>query len=212
MTVVASPMGFSRATSLNFLRFGYWHVRRDPALVEHQGVRRHQLLGWIAPGWGHVHFAERIRGVYVNPLRPGALGPYSDPVAPSVDSISILRAGHSFTVIARAHDTTWPPVPGPWANEPVTPALLQWRVGTTGPWHVAADFRQRLLDSDAFGSVYAPQTTQNHQGKPGTFAFFLSHDWRPADGTYRIQVAASDTRGNRSVGSVEITFLHGEVQ
>jgi hypothetical protein len=192
--------------------FGYWHVRRDPKLVEHQLVHRHQLLGWIAPGWGHVHFAERIDKAYVNPLRPGALGPYTDPIAPTVDGISVVRHGRSFTLVARAHDTTWPPVPGPWANEPVTPALLRWRIGATGPWHVAADFRQRMLDRDAFGAVYAPQTTQNHEGEPGTFAFFLSHDWRPADGTYRIEVAASDTRGNRTVASVEITFLHGEVQ
>src|SRR4051812_3908124 len=131
--------------------FGYWHVRADPTLREHQLVERHQLLGWTAPGWGHVHFAERVGNAYMNPLRPGALGPYTDPIAPAIDAVSVRRHGHGYSLVAHAHDTTWPPVPGAWANEPVTPALLEWRLGSTGAWHVAADFRQRMLSRDAFG-------------------------------------------------------------
>ena len=38
-------------------------------------MHRHQLLGYVAKGWEHVHFAERRGGVYVNPLRDGGLGP-----------------------------------------------------------------------------------------------------------------------------------------
>lgn len=191
--------------------FGYWHVRAAAGLREHQVVRRHQLLGTIAPGWGHVHFAERIGNAYVNPLRPGALGPYTDPVAPTVAAVSVRRGAHGLQLVAHAYDTTWPPVPGPWQNEPVTPALLRWRIGTAA-WHVAADFRLRMLDRGRFASVYAPETTQNHEGHAGTFAFFLAHEWKPADGTYRIEVEASDTRGNRALGSFDITVLHGEVR
>lgn len=192
--------------------FGYWHVRAVAELREHQVVHQHQLLGTIAPGWGHVHFAERIGNEYVNPLRPGALGPYTDPIAPTVADVSVRRGAHGLQLVAHAYDTTWPPVPGPWQNEPVTPALLRWRIGTAGAWHVAADFRLRMLDRNRFASVYAPETTQNHEGRAGTFAFFLAHEWKPADGTYRIQIEAADTRGNRAVGSFDITVLHGEVQ
>jgi murein DD-endopeptidase MepM/ murein hydrolase activator NlpD len=191
--------------------FGYWHVRAAAGLRERQLVRRHQLLGTIAPGWGHVHFDERIGRVYVNPLRPGALGPYTDPVAPTVSSLSVLREGRSVALVVRAHDTTWPPVPGAWAREPVTPALLRWRLGTTGGWHVAADFRRRVLDRHAFGSVYAPGTRQNHEGASGSFAFYLARSWHPVDGTYRIQVQAADTRGNRATAEVRLTFARGEV-
>lgn len=191
--------------------FGYWHIRRDPSLVEHQAVRRHQLLGTIAPGWGHVHFAERIGENYVNPLRPGGLGPYTDPVAPTVASVMLTRRGSSFVVVAHAYDTTWPPVPGPWRNEPVTPALLRWRVDG-GSWRTAADFTQHMLDRNAFSAVYAPETRQNHEGRPGTFAFYLSRSWRPGDGTHHIRVEASDTRGNRAVAALDVTVLHGEVQ
>ena len=192
--------------------FGYWHINRDPRLVARQFVHEHQLLGWIAPGWGHVHFAERIGDEYANPLRPGALGPYTDPVAPTVASVEVVHTPRGLQLLAHAYDTTWPPVPGPWANEPVTPALLRWRIGTTGRWHVAADFTHHMLDRRLFASVYAPETTQNHEGKPGTFAFFLSHSWKPADGAYRVQVEAADSRGNRALGTVDITVLHGEVQ
>jgi murein DD-endopeptidase MepM/ murein hydrolase activator NlpD len=185
--------------------FGYWHIRAAANLHEHQIVHRHQLLGTIAPGWGHVHFAERIGDEYVNPLRPGGLGPYTDPVAPTVVDVAVARHGRDFQLIAHAYDTTWPPVPGPWANEPVTPALLRWRLGSSGSWHVAADFRRHMLDRSLFTSVYAPETRQNHQSKPGSFAFFLTRDWKPADGTYTVEVEASDTRGNRAIGTARIT-------
>ena len=192
--------------------FGYWHVRAAANLREHQIVHKHQLLGTIAAGWGHVHFAERTRDEYVNPLRPGGLGPYIDPVAPTGAGITVEPHGACLQLVARAYDTTWPPVPGPWAHEPVTPALLRWRVGSSGPWHVAADFRRHMLNRSRFASVYAAETRQNHRDEPGSYAFFLSHDWKPADGTYRIEVEASDTRGNRAIGSTRITVVNGEVQ
>src|SRR3954470_3314733 len=192
--------------------FGYWHVRAAADLKEHQIVRKHQLLGTIAPGWGHVHFAERIGTQYVNPLRPGALGPYTDPIAPTVADVTATSNGHGLDLVVHAYDTTWPPVPGAWKNEPVTPALVEWRIGTSGRWHVAADFTQRMLDRSRFAGVYAPDTTQNHKGTAGTFGFFLSHNWKPADGTYLIEVAAADTRGNRALASTRISVVHGAVQ
>src|SRR5437773_8956991 len=54
--------------------FGYWHI--VPAVRHHEAVAPHQLLGHIAKGWGHVHFAERAGGVHRNPLRRGALEPF----------------------------------------------------------------------------------------------------------------------------------------
>lgn len=192
--------------------FGYWHIRANPRLVEHQVVRRHELLGWIAPNWGHVHFAERIGRHYVNPLRPGALGPYTDPIAPTVAAVTTTAHGDGFDLTVDAYDTTWPPVPGAWKNEPVTPALVEWRIGTNGRWHVALDSTQHMLDSSLFTSVYAPDTRQNHKGTAGAYALFLAHSWKPADGTYLVQVAATDTRGNRALASTRISVVHGEVQ
>jgi hypothetical protein len=53
-----------------------------------------------------------------------------------------------------------------------------------------------MFDRRLFHSIYAPPTAQNHKGKAGVYCFFLSHEWKPADGRYRIEVAASDTREN----------------
>jgi murein DD-endopeptidase MepM/ murein hydrolase activator NlpD len=192
--------------------FGYWHIRASRSLKEHQVVHEHELLGTIAAGWGHVHFAERIGDEYVNPLRPGGLGPYTDPVAPTVADVTVAHTARGLQLVAHAFDTTWPPVPGPWTNEPVTPAQLRWRIGARGVWRVAADFTRHMLDRRLFGTVYAPETTQNHEGRPGTYGFFLSQGWKPADGTYRIQVQAIDTRGNRATGTTEVTVAHGEVR
>jgi len=69
-----------------------------------------------------------------------------------------------------------------------------------------------MLDARLFSTVYAPPTAQNHEGLAGLFCFYLSHAWKPADGSYRIEVAASDTRENRAVAHLDITVKHGEVQ
>jgi hypothetical protein len=193
--------------------FGYWHI--DPAVKSHQIVRRHQLLGYVGRNWGHVHFAERVGTQYINPLRPGGIGPYTDPLAPTVAEISLVHTPTGVEILANAYDTTWPPVPGPWAHEPVAPALVQWRVTrdgrSSGGWRTAVDFRGHMLDRKLFHSVYAPPTAQNHQGKAGLYCFFLSHEWKPADGAYRIEVAASDMRDNRTVADLDFTVKHGQV-
>jgi murein DD-endopeptidase MepM/ murein hydrolase activator NlpD len=174
-------------------RFGYWHI--VPSVRNHQQVVRHQLLGHIAAGWEHVHFAERRGGVYVNPLRDGGLGPYYDRTPPTVDAISLA----GFALVVTAHDTPDPRVPGAWANEPVTPALIRWRVDG-GNWQTAVDFRAAMLPRTAFRSVYTPETRQNLKGKPGDFSFYLVRHWSLA-GTHRVDVEVSDTVGNRSVAS-----------
>jgi hypothetical protein len=194
--------------------FGYWHV--IPAVQEHAFVRAHQLVGTIAPGWLHVHFAERLNGVYLNPLRPGGLGPYRDGNAPFVGEIALVKAGPAIQVLADAYDMPSPRVPAPWTNEPVAPALVEWRVVhngvSAGGWKTAVDFRSRMLDSKLFHTVYAPPTRQNHPGAAGLYCFYLAHAWVPGDGAYRIQVRASDTRDNRAVAQLAFTVSHGEVR
>jgi murein DD-endopeptidase MepM/ murein hydrolase activator NlpD len=182
--------------------FGYWHVR--PVVKSHQQVARHQLIAYVAEGWGHVHFAERLGTTYVNPLRNGGLGPYSDHTAPTVDKIKIYRS--SLAVIA--HDTPDPKVPGSWANEPVTPALLRWRIiptsGSAQAWKTAADFRSEMLDRADFTKVYTPETRQNHEGEPGRFSFYLARNWH-TNSTTTIQVEVSDTAGNLAIYTAPVT-------
>jgi Peptidase family M23 len=194
--------------------FGYWHI--NPAVKSRQIVRRHELLGYVSRGWGHVHFAERVGTRYINPLRPGALGPYTDPLAPNVAEIALVHVRTGVQILANVYDTTWPSVPGPWANEPVAPALIQWRVTrhghSHGAWRTAVDFRDHMLDRRLFHSIYAPTTAQNHQGRAGLYCFYLAHAWKPAPGSYRLEVAATDTRANRSVAYLDFTVTDGQVQ
>jgi hypothetical protein len=118
-------------------------------------------------------------------------------------------------VLTNAYDTTWPPVPGAWAREPVTPALLRWRVvrdgQALGGWRTAADFRTRMLDRRLFDTIYAPPTAQNHEGLAGVYCFYLAHAWKPADGSYRIEVAAADMRDNTAVARLDFTVSSGKV-
>jgi len=171
--------------------FGYWHI--VPAVKSHQYVARHQLLGHVGTGWEHVHFAERRGGEYVNPLRDGGLGPYADRTAPTVDSIAILGS----SLVAVAHDTPDPRVPGSWADEPVTPGQLRVRIDN-GSWKTAVDFRETMLSQSRFSQIYTPATRQNHKGEPGCFSFYLARGWDSTK-AHRVEVEASDTAGNSTV-------------
>ena len=132
--------------------FQYWHIK--PAVRNGQRVKAYvTVVGWAEPPWEHVHFSERRDGVYVNPLRPGALGPFSDTTTPWVKQLRaevggrpVSMARGAVDLVVEAYDETPIRVPGRWGGKPVTPALLRWRVTTAAgrvvrPWRSAIDHR-----------------------------------------------------------------------
>lgn len=200
-------------------RYGYWHVR--PVVRSGTYVRMHQLIGHVIKGWGHVHFAESFHGRYRDPLRRGALTPFPDHTVPVVDSIQLVdlqnapvdptRATGIVSVTAEAYDT--PPIlpPAPWDVARLAPAVVRWKLRDSTGAVVAAStsvsFATGLPDSDLYDFVYAPGTYQNKPHRPGHYLFwvipyFVTTDY--PDGTYTLEVDASDTRGN--VGSSTLTF------
>jgi len=202
--------------------FSYWHVHTT--LPEHSHVAKGQEIGRVRPGWGHVHFAERVDGIYVNPLRPGGLEPFTDTTTPVVDAIDLTDEGvpvdrarvtGDIDLVADAYDL--PPLapPLPWEDSRWTPALVRWRITRDDkdvvPWETAADFRTVLLMPDQYDLIYAPGTRQDHPGAPGDFRFWLSRSFDTtllADGTYRLEVAASDTRENTGRAFVDFTVAN----
>ena len=204
------------------LDFGYWHV--EPAVRPHQRVAKGQLLGRVLAPWGHVHFAERRGGEYRNPLRPGAISPWSDPTSPRIVSISFERDGKTVPpnavsgavdVIVEAFDTPPLPIPPPWVGAIVTPAIVRWRVlqgsRVVRPWHTPVDFTSTLLPPERFSAVYAPGTRQNHPGKPGRYRFFVAHTWSTpllSNGVYRLEAEAADESGNRARAGLAFTIAN----
>lgn len=200
--------------------FGYWHV--VPAVPHRSQVRRRQLIGHVAAPWGHVHFAERYRNRYRNPLRPGALTPWADPTSPRVVHIGFFRGRKELSpfevkgvvdVIVEAFDMPPFPVPAPWNDLPVTPALLRWRVLKEGkvvrPWRTPIDFSRTLLPPGLFRTVFAPGTRQNRPNTPGRYRFFVAHAWSTTllpNGLYRIQVEARDEGGNAARAGLPFTI------
>ena len=190
--------------------FGYWHVK--PAVAHHQQVKLHQLLGHIERGWGHVHFAESIKGRYLDPIRPGAIQPFIDVGHPTIAQIMFRRGTKDVNpdrikgrvqICCVAYDTTPIHVPKPWSHMPVAPARLRYRVMCAGrcvqPLRAGVDLRV-FRKPDAFGVVYGPDTRQNHPNKPGHYCFILAHDWNSAafaNDSYRLEVQAADVHGNR---------------
>jgi hypothetical protein len=204
--------------------FGYWHIR--PVVSTGQQVRTHQLLGYVLPGWGHVHFAESINGAYRNPLRPGALSPYVDRTAPSVTSIGFVTPDRvpvsagavrgMVDIEAQVSDT--PPIAprGTWKVARLTPAFIWWKLWRDSTplsgWNLVADFHLALMPESLYNWVYAPGTYQNKANRPGNYLFWLTHGFDTtalADGSYRITVRAEDTRYNVGEGSFDFTVANG---
>jgi hypothetical protein len=202
--------------------FGYWHV--IPAVAHHQWVDRQQLLGHVEPPWGHVHFAERWRQAYRNPLRAGALEPWIDKKAPHIAAIELFdgtrkvppgKVRGAVDVIVEA--SAMPPlsVPAPWAGMPVAPAVIRWRVRRAGktvrPWHTPVDLRLRMLDQELFAKVYAPGTRQNHPNKPGRYRYYLAHTWSTKllpNGHYELDVEAANVAGHKASASLPFTIAN----
>jgi hypothetical protein len=194
--------------------FQYWHIA--PAVAAGTHVRAYRtVLGRIEAPWAHVHFAELRDGVYLNPLRSGALRPYGDDGVPTIKSLCTVRDGSVvrgtrvagvLDLVAEAVDETPIAVPAPWTGKPVTPALLRWRLVSprrrlAGPWRTAADFRVRIPDDSQFFAVYAPWTRQNLASRNGRYRFYLARGWDSRlvpDGEYLVVVSATDSRGNSS--------------
>lgn len=189
--------------------FGYWHI--VPAVDHHQRVARHELLGRVAKGWGHVHFAERRRGVYLNPLRRGGIEPYVDHTSPTIVAIRFARGVSAVSadrvtgivdIVVEAFDTPPLPVPAPWNDMPVSPMRLRWRILRAGsvvsPWRVGLDFAVHLKN-DGFHTVYAKGSRQNRPNRPGRYCYLVACDWDSRslhDGEFRLQVEAADSREN----------------
>jgi murein DD-endopeptidase MepM/ murein hydrolase activator NlpD len=203
-------------------RFGYWHVR--PVVRSGTHVRLHQLLGYVLPGWGHVHFAESIHGAYRNPLRKGALAPFYDHTAPTVASVQILTPqgpaddGHiagAIDITADVFDT--PPLAPkpPWDVARLAPAKIWWNlIDAEGAlvWStVAVDFADALPVNGLYMWMYAPGTYQNKPRRPGHYLFWLAHQFDTtglANGAYTLEVMASDTRHNIGSATVALTIAN----
>jgi hypothetical protein len=206
------------------IEFSYWHV--IPTVHSGQAVAYRTMIGRVEFPWAHVHFSEMVNGRYLNPLRPGAMGPYADPTRPTVSAVELERsgggahvapaaAGGAFDIVAEVSDVTPMPVAPPWQNMPVMPALVRWRVlgaGGTTPWQTAVDFRETIPPASAFESVYAKWTRQNHPNHPGRYRIYLAHAWNSGQlppGHYRIEVAASDSRSNTTIADFPVTLTAG---
>jgi hypothetical protein len=209
------------------LVFGYWHV--DPAVANHQFVTRHELLGYVHPGAGHVHLSEQRRGTWVNPLRPGALEPYADGGAPFISKI-VLRPCIPFrevlvdavtgcvNLVVSAFDRPPLPLRGPWHDTVLPPYRVTWNGLFPGPWRppgVRPSLESDHLWAGPVGDVYAPGTRQNLKNRPGTYFYWLARNLDTttlADGPHTISVAVFDIRGNEATSSFTFTVANGTTE
>lgn len=202
------------------VEFSYWHV--VPTVRTGQYVTAYRtVIGHILKPNGHVHFSETHNGVYVNPLRRGALAPFVDHTRPRVRSVRVERGGRPVAhgrvsgkvdLVARVADKTPLAVRRPWFDMPVIPALVRWRIVWLTPWNVAADFRHVIPLPSAFHSYYALWTHQNRPGRAGRYGIYLRHAWDSTtveDGSYTIEVVAADIRGNSATLRTRLHVANG---
>jgi hypothetical protein len=208
-------------------RFGYWHIR--PVVKSGTYVRLHQLLGHVITGWGHVHFAESMNGSYRNPLRRGALTPFKDDTFPVVDSMQLLtqyggagvdpnRVIGPIDITASIYDLPPRVPPAPWDVARLAPASVSWKIldsaDATVESGVSVAFNPRLPGNALYSTIYAPGTYQNKPHRPGLYIFWVAHALNTAtlpDGTYTLEVLASDTRKNVGFDTLQFTTANGVV-
>jgi murein DD-endopeptidase MepM/ murein hydrolase activator NlpD len=189
----------------------YWHV--VPAVTNRQLVRSHQVIGWIAPGAEHLHFAENRRGIHVNPLRLGGIAPFIDDTAPLIKSLQFyvgavrvppeVLVGFVDVTVDACDVSPLPIPPKPWESACLAPTLIRWRVvlgqRTILPWRQPIDFRTFLVPPGLFSFVYTPGTYQNKPAKPGRYEYFLARgfDTRTlVNRSYVLQIEAWDAQEN----------------
>ncbi len=207
---------------VNGVEFSYWHV--VPTVRSGQrAVAYKTVIGHIEEPYGHVHFSESSNRRYLNPLRPGALGPYADDTRPRVTAVraeldrrrlqsSIAHDG--FDLVAAVQDTTPLAVPRPWHDLPVMPAVVRWRLLDARArvvigWRTTVDFRETIPPASEFDRVWTPTATQNHVRAPGRYRLYLATSPEMARlrlGSYTVQVAAVDTRGNAARASFPLVI------
>ena len=69
------------------------------------------------------------------------------------------------------------------------------------------DFRQTIPSASEFDRVWAPGVTQNHVRQPGRYRLYLAHPGELSwihRGSYTIEIALSDTRGNASLTRIPL--------
>jgi hypothetical protein len=201
--------------------FTYWHI--NPAVPEHAFVQRHELIGWVKPGAGHVHFAEIQHDRYVNPLRPGALTPAPDLNAPTIASITVTPIGPQtntisngavngrIQIVVQAYVRPTQTPPPPWQRSLISPSFIRWRLLAQGTpvseWRTAVDFRNWIPPNSQYADIYAPQATSDHPHKPGTFLYYLARNWNTstlAPGTYTIKVVAYNTGSQKTTATAPL--------
>jgi hypothetical protein len=220
----ASSITIGRASGR---RFGYWHVL--PLVRSGMHVRLHQLIGYVLPGWGHVHFAESFKGAYRNPLRKGALAPFNDHTVPTIASVHVSRSDGSsldgaqvaglIDVTADVYDT--PPIlpPSPWDVARAAPATIWWALvdgsGGVVDESVAVSLEFALPPNVDYDQIYAPGTYQNKPHRPGNYVYWIVHALDTTlfpDGTYHLEIFASDTRHNVGAAETDLTIANAGLQ
>ena len=117
--------------------------------------------------------------------------------------------------MAETWDETPLRVSGKWANKPVMPAVVRWRVrsgrGTPSAWRTAIDFSETIPAPGLFDTVYGRWTRQNHPWRSGRYRVRLALDWDSAavnDGMHLLEVEAADTRGSRTKRSIRFAVTN----
>jgi hypothetical protein len=201
--------------------FEYWHV--NPCMTSGHATAYETVIGHVKAPAERVNFSERIGSTYLNPLRPGAMSPYGDDERPGIGDIRFERSGHAVgpvlhgavDVVVGAYDPPVLPVPAPWDDIRITPALVRWRVVSAGastapPWHVAFDTRY-ALPATPFFDVYAAGTRQNRDHGPGWYRFYLARHWATwtlPDGRYVVEVSVVDIRSNEAIERVPFVIAN----
>ena len=232
-TVVAVQSDATGSTGDGFVtiqmasgRFTYFHILPNATtLALNSSVQTGQFLGTIASiAHPHLHFKETdLSGNVLNPLRAGALTPYSDTTLPQVLSVQLLNANApagsppigpavgasvpALDIRAQAHDLQ------SLGSQNVGVYQIGYQIGNLDTGNQTSNFPEQTYLTIPSGLIFSPgnayDTTISQGGFNGIFQFdyFASNPINAqtplslgslADGHYQICVLAADIKGNQN--------------
>ncbi len=211
--------------------FFYIHINPNQALVtqvQKQGTvsvfAGQTILGTINFSPPHLHFKETdLSGNVLNPLRAGALTPYSDTTPPQVLSVQLLNANApagsppigpavgasvpALDIRAQAHDLQ------SLGSQNVGVYQIGYQIGNLDTGNQTSNFPEQTYLTIPNGLIFSPgdayDTTISQGGFNGIYQFyyFASNPVSAstplnvsglAEGHYQICVLAADIKGNQN--------------
>lgn len=191
----------------------FWYIHLSQVDVsENQNVTTNSVIGTVS---GHLHFGEGADGSEVNPLRSGALNPFSDTDAPTcfttvkvfedgtTNELNLTAVEGQVDFIIQAKDAISSP-----GHTNVAPYKVGYQIEGQTTWIYNIQFDDWLADTYLSNVYYPDSSTNSTYWYIPTNGMTANDYWNSEwveDGDYTLRIRVYDISGNYDESTFSIT-------